>query len=49
MVIKERAKRQLWKLRDDDSVMNPDESDEVFRMDTERLQDPENRGCGKGQ
>ena len=34
---KEKAHRRLWKWRDDNGVMHPDEIERVFRMDKKKL------------
>ena len=34
---KEKADRRVWKWRDDNGVMHPDEIEEVFRMDKKKL------------
>ena len=44
---KEKAHRRLWKWRDDNGVMHPDEIEEVFRMDKKKLSITEYRGNGK--
>ena len=40
---KESAHRRLWKWRDDNGVMHPNEIEEVFRMDTKKSSIPQNR------
>ena len=40
---KERAHRRLWKWRGDNSVMYPDEIEEVVRMDKKKSSIPQNR------
>jgi hypothetical protein len=44
---KEKAHRRLWKWRDDNGVMHPDEIEEVFRMDKKKLTITEYRGNDK--
>ena len=44
---KEWAHRSLWKCRDDNGVMHPDEIEVVFRMHQKKLPNPENMGDGK--
>ena len=44
---KEKAHRRLWKWRDDNGVMHPDEIEEVFRMDKKKLPITEYRDNGK--
>ena len=44
---KEKAHRRLWKWRDDNGVMHPDEIEEVFRMVKKKLPITEYRGNGK--
>ena len=44
---KEMAHRRLWKWRDDNGVMHPDEIEEVFRMDKKKLPITEYRGDDK--
>jgi hypothetical protein len=41
---KEKAHRRLWKWRDDNGVMHPDEIEEVFRMDKKKLTITEYQG-----
>ena len=41
---KEKAHRRLWKWRDDNGVMHPDEIAEVYRMDKKKLLITEYRG-----
>jgi hypothetical protein len=44
---KGKAHGRLWKWRDDNGVMHPDEIEEVFRMDKKKLPITEYRGDDK--
>ena len=35
--IKEKAHRRLWKWRENNGVMHPDEIEDVFRMDNKKM------------
>ena len=41
---KEKAHKRLWKWKDDNGVMHPEEIQEVFRMDKKKLSITEYRG-----
>ena len=43
----EKAHKRLWKWRDDNGVMHPDEIEDVFRMDKKKLTITVYRGNGK--
>ena len=43
MESKESAHRRLWRWRDDNGVMHPNEIEEVFRMDKKKSSIPQNR------
>ena len=40
---KERAPRRLWKWRNDNGVMYPDDNEELLRMDKKKSSIPQNR------
>ena len=44
---KENTHRRLWKWRDDNDVMHPDEIEDVFRMDKKKLTITEYQGDDK--